>query len=113
RTFGYLVVSELVPTPDGDPGGVGAPLPALPETVAHVARDLLDATLDRDALVAALRRRRTEVKRALLDQTLVSGVGNIYADEALWRSGLHHTRRTDALRPVAVRALLDAGAQVM
>lgn len=113
RTFGHLMVADLVPTPDGAPAGRGSPVAAVPQPVAHIARDLLDPYLDRPALVAGLRRRRTEVKRALLDQTLVSGVGNIYADEALWRAGLHGTRPTAALRPVQVTRLLDAAAEVM
>ena len=56
--------------------------------------------------MAALRRKHTEVKRALLDQTLISGVGNIYADEALWRAQLHGARPTDALTRPAARRLL-------
>jgi formamidopyrimidine-DNA glycosylase len=59
-----------------------------------------------EEFVAALRRRHTEIKRALLDQTLLSGVGNIYADEALWRAGLHGARPTDRLTRPAVRNLL-------
>jgi formamidopyrimidine-DNA glycosylase len=113
RTFGHLTVVDLVPTPDGAPGGHGSLVAAVPEPVAHIARDLLDPALDRAALVGRLRSRRTDVKRALLDQALVSGVGNIYADEALWRAGLHYARPTDRLRPAAVDALLDAAAAVM
>ncbi len=64
---------------------------------------------DDDAFVAGLRRRRTGVKRALLDQTLVSGIGNIYADETLWRARLHGERPTDVLtRPAARRLLAHA-----
>ncbi|GGC12753.1 bifunctional DNA-formamidopyrimidine glycosylase/DNA-(apurinic or apyrimidinic site) lyase [Cellulomonas carbonis] len=113
RTFGHLGLDDLVPTPDGAPGGHGSGVAAVPRAVAHIARDLLDPHLDRPALVARLRSRRTEVKRALLDQTLVSGIGNIYADEALWRAGLHGARPTGALRPVDVRRLLDAAEEVM
>lgn len=113
RTFGHLLVTELVPTGDGAPGGHGSPVPALPGPVAHIARDLLDPALDVPALVSRTRRRRTEIKRALLDQALVSGVGNIYADEALWRSRLHPTRPTDRLRPAAVRELFTHAAAVM
>ena len=57
--------------------------------IAHIARDPLDPAFDRRAFTAAVRRRRTGIKRALLDQSLVSGIGNIYADEALWRARLH------------------------
>ncbi|MFD8597788.1 bifunctional DNA-formamidopyrimidine glycosylase/DNA-(apurinic or apyrimidinic site) lyase [Kitasatospora sp. NPDC059646] len=103
RTFGGLAVEETEP---GDPE-------ATPLSLAHIARDPLDARFDDDAFVTALRARRTTVKRALLDQTLISGVGNIYADEALWRSRLHYDRPTATLtRPVAL-ALLQHARDVM
>jgi len=92
RTFGGLSVSE---------GGA-----ELPDEIAHIARDPMDPGFSDEAFVAALRRKHTEVKRALLDQTLISGVGNIYADEALWRARLHGARATDALTRPAVRRLL-------
>ncbi|NBE81870.1 bifunctional DNA-formamidopyrimidine glycosylase/DNA-(apurinic or apyrimidinic site) lyase [Micromonospora rubida] len=92
RTFGGLSVSE---------GGA-----ELPGEIAHIARDPMDPEFSDAAFVTALRRRRTEVKRALLDQTLISGVGNIYADEALWRARLHGARPTDALTgPTTLRLL--------
>jgi formamidopyrimidine-DNA glycosylase len=92
RTFGGLSVSE---------GGA-----VLPAEIAHIARDPIDPLFSDDGFVGALRRKRTEVKRALLDQTLISGIGNIYADEALWRAQLHGTRPTDALtKPAALRLL--------
>lgn len=113
RTFGHLSVQDLVPTPDGAPGGLGSDLAAVPGPVEHIARDLLDPALRRDVVVDAVRRRRTGVKRALLDQTVVSGVGNIYADEALWRARLHYARATDTLRRTEAHRLLDAAAEVM
>ena len=113
RTFGYLALAGLVATPDGAAGGLGSPAPVVPEPVAHIARDLLDPALDRARLVADVCRRRTSVKRALLDQRLVSGVGNIYADEALWRARLHYASPTQAVGPAAVGRLLDAAAEVM
>jgi len=113
RTFGHLSVQDLVPTPDGAPGGLGSDLAAVPAPVAHIGRDLLDPSLRRDDVVDAVRRRRTGVKRALLDQTVVSGVGNIYADEALWRARLHFARATDTLRRTEAHRLLDAAAEVM
>ncbi|WP_438485673.1 bifunctional DNA-formamidopyrimidine glycosylase/DNA-(apurinic or apyrimidinic site) lyase [Streptomyces sp. S186] len=84
RTFGGLSLHDTVP---GDPD-------LLPDVIAHIARDPLDPAFDDAAFHDALRRRRTTIKRALLDQTLISGVGNIYADEALWRSRLHYDRPT-------------------
>ncbi|MCB7137955.1 bifunctional DNA-formamidopyrimidine glycosylase/DNA-(apurinic or apyrimidinic site) lyase [Cellulosimicrobium marinum] len=113
RTFGHLSVQDLVPTPDGAPGGRGSGLAALPAPVEHIARDLLDPALRLDDVVAAVRRRRTGIKRALLDQTVVSGVGNIYADEALWRARAHFARATDTMTRPVVRRVLDAAAEVM
>jgi len=104
RTFGGLALQALVD--DGNGGRV-------PAGVVHIARDPLDPAFDDDAFVAALRARRTGLKRALLDQGLVSGVGNIYADEALWRARLNGTRATASLRPTEVRRLLAAVREVM
>ncbi|TQJ55935.1 bifunctional DNA-formamidopyrimidine glycosylase/DNA-(apurinic or apyrimidinic site) lyase [Streptomyces sp. NBC_00080] len=81
RTFGGLSLHDT--TPDG-----------LPDVIAHIARDPLDPLFDDEAFHQALRRKRTTIKRALLDQSLISGVGNIYADEALWRARLHYDRPT-------------------
>ncbi|MEU6932158.1 bifunctional DNA-formamidopyrimidine glycosylase/DNA-(apurinic or apyrimidinic site) lyase [Streptomyces sp. NPDC046385] len=93
RTFGGLSLHDN--TPDG-----------LPDVIAHIARDPLDPLFDDAAFQAALRLRRTTVKRALLDQSLISGVGNIYADEALWRSKLHYDRPTATLtRPRSAELL--------
>ncbi len=85
RTFGGLLLDHLVPTSD-------RPQERVPSEVAHIARDPLDPHFDDVAFLVRLRRRDSAVKRALLDQTLVSGIGNIYADEALWRARLHGER---------------------
>ncbi|WP_222265278.1 bifunctional DNA-formamidopyrimidine glycosylase/DNA-(apurinic or apyrimidinic site) lyase [Modestobacter marinus] len=100
RTFGGLAVEEA----EGE---------GLPSRLAHIAIDPLDSSFDADAFSAALRRRRTEVKRALLDQTLIGGVGNIYADESLWRARLHGARPTDRLTRPQVAALLDGVRDVL
>lgn len=93
RTFGGLSLHEN--TAEG-----------LPDTIAHIARDPLDPAFDDAAFHTALRLRRTTVKRALLDQSLISGVGNIYADEALWRARLHYDRATATLtRPRSAELL--------
>ncbi|MGI5128947.1 bifunctional DNA-formamidopyrimidine glycosylase/DNA-(apurinic or apyrimidinic site) lyase [Pseudonocardia sp. CA-107938] len=104
RTFGGMSIHPLVPA-------VGGGL--LPEPVAHIGRDPMDPAFDLDAAVAGIRRRRTELKRALLDQTIVSGIGNIYADEALWRARLHGSRPTEKLTRAQGRAVLGAAAEVM
>ncbi len=99
RTFGGLSVEDVV---DG-----------LPAPVAHIARDPLDPLFDRDAVVAGIRRRHTGLKRALLDQTVVSGIGNIYADEALWRARLHGSRPTATLTRAQGQTVLAAVTEVM
>jgi formamidopyrimidine-DNA glycosylase len=98
RTFGHLLFSV---------GGA-----ELPSVIAHIAPDPLEAAFDRAAFASRLRARRTGIKRALLDQSLVSGVGNIYADEALWRAKLHWARATDRLRGPDVSRLVDGVLEV-
>jgi formamidopyrimidine-DNA glycosylase len=99
RTFGHMCVVRD-----------GADLPA---PIAHIAPDPFEAAFDPAALAVRLRSRRTGVKRALLDQSLVSGVGNIYADEALWRARLHWARPTDTLNGPEVSRLLAAVREVL
>jgi formamidopyrimidine-DNA glycosylase len=106
RTFGGLSVEELDGADDGDDDRVPVP-------VAHIARDPLDPRFDDAAFATALRHRRTGLKRALLDQSLVSGIGNIYADEALWRARLHYARPTETLTRPEVARLLAAVRTVM
>ncbi|HLU64120.1 MAG TPA: DNA-formamidopyrimidine glycosylase family protein, partial [Protaetiibacter sp.] len=95
RIFGSMALDELVPAPD-------RPEERLPASVAHIARDPLDPHVDDRAILDRLARRDTTIKRALLDQTLVSGIGNIYADEALWAARIHYDQPTRTLsRPRA------------
>ncbi|AXI79600.1 bifunctional DNA-formamidopyrimidine glycosylase/DNA-(apurinic or apyrimidinic site) lyase [Peterkaempfera bronchialis] len=103
RTFGGLTVHPAEP---GDPE-------ATPLAIAHIARDPLDPRFDDGVFHTALRRRRTTVKRALLDQSLISGVGNIYADEALWRARLHYERPTATLTRPQTALLLQSVREVM
>jgi len=103
RTFGGWALNRLV-TLDGE---------ELPESVAHIARDPLDPRFDTEAVVARMRTKSSEIKRVLLDQTVVSGVGNIYADEALWRARLHGERLAAALTRPALRRLLSEVQAVM
>jgi formamidopyrimidine-DNA glycosylase len=98
RTFGGLLLDELFPSSDGGD--------LVPSRIAHIARDPLDPRFADDVFSQRLRRRNTQLKRALLDQTLVSGIGNIYADESLWRAGVSGARMTGTLtRPVVARVL--------
>ncbi len=104
RTFGGLLTAPMVAD---DRGG------SVPGAIAHIARDPLDPDFDEARFVSRLRARDTEVKRALLDQSLVSGIGNIYADEALWRAGLHGRRSSARLTSPAARRLLAHAREVM
>jgi formamidopyrimidine-DNA glycosylase len=99
RMFGGLLVSA-----DGA---------ELPTEIAHIARDPIDPEFEDAEFVRRARRRRSAIKRLLLDQGLVSGVGNIYADEALWRSRLHGERPADRLTGPVLRELLAHVREVM
>lgn len=103
RTFGGWQLTDLV-TVDGS---------VLPVPVAHLARDPLDPLFDTESVVEVLRGKHSEIKRQLLDQTVVSGIGNIYADEALWRAGIRGTCIADRLSRPRLRALLSEAGQVM
>ncbi|MGB8402745.1 MAG: bifunctional DNA-formamidopyrimidine glycosylase/DNA-(apurinic or apyrimidinic site) lyase [Mycobacterium sp.] len=103
RTFGGWQVADLLEV-DGS---------AVPEPVAHIARDPLDPEFDPDAVVNVLRRKDSEIKRQLLDQTVVSGVGNIYADESLWRAQVNGFRVASALPRRRLGELLGHAAAVM
>ena len=103
RTFGGWQLADLVSV-DGS---------TVPGPVAHIARDPLDPRFDRDAVVTVLRRKHSEIKRQLLDQTVVSGIGNIYADEALWRAGVNGARVAEKLTRRQLGDVLDAAAEVM
>ena len=85
----------------------------LPPEIAHIARDLLDEEFDLEDFTRRVRRRRSAIKRLLLDQTLVSGVGNIYADEALWRARLHGERPGDRLTRAQVHEVARHSTEVM
>ena len=103
RTFGGWMLADLV-TVDGSD---------VPVPVAHLARDPLDPQFNRDDVVTVLRRKHSEIKRQLLDQTVVSGIGNIYADESLWRAKINGARLASSLSRAKLGALLDAAADVM
>src|SRR5262249_44854537 len=99
RTFGHILL---------DRGGA-----ALPAPIAHIAPDPLEAAFDEGAVLDRLRTRQTGIKRALLDQSLMSGVGNIYADEALWRAKTHWAKGTSSLRRADAAGVLAAVREVL
>ncbi|MQA05162.1 MAG: bifunctional DNA-formamidopyrimidine glycosylase/DNA-(apurinic or apyrimidinic site) lyase [Streptosporangiales bacterium] len=102
RTFGGMFVAEAAAVADTPPA-----------EIAHIATDPLDGDFDEDAVFRRLRKRRTNIKRALLDQSFISGVGNIYADEALWRARLHWARGTDGLTRAEVHRVVAGVRDVM
>lgn len=99
RMFGGVSIS---------PGGA-----ELPAEVAHIARDPFDPEFDLGDVVDRLRRKRTGIKRALLDQQLISGIGNIYADEALWAARTHYARATRTISARRAREVITAATAVM
>lgn len=104
RTFGGLAWSELV---------AGGRAFGIPESIAHIAPDPLEPAYDQADVVRRMKARHVAVKRALLDQRLVSGIGNIYADEALWRARVNGVRDTDSLTRPTLARVLDHAAEVM
>jgi formamidopyrimidine-DNA glycosylase len=115
------IASDLIGragTSAGAVGGVESEATAsllrrVPVPIAHIAPDPLEDAFDAEVFAGRLTRKRTEVKRALLDQSLISGVGNIYADEALWRARLHWARPTEVLRKAEVARLLGSVTDVL
>jgi formamidopyrimidine-DNA glycosylase len=99
RTFGWLSVEEL---------SEGVPTSAL-----HIALDPFDPAFDRDAVIAAMQSRKAAIKSVILNQEIMSGVGNIYADESLWRAKIHPETPANELSVNKIGALVDAATQVM
>jgi formamidopyrimidine-DNA glycosylase len=115
RIFGSLAIDVLVPTPDGKPGGFSDGVAAgtwwenlIPASAAHIARDPLDPDFAEKAMLTKLRSKNTGIKRALLDQNLLSGIGNIYADESLWATKLHYDQPASSISAAKAKELLEA-----
>lgn len=106
RIFGSMALDPLVATRDAADEWI-------PSQVAHIARDPLDPRFDDARFLAALARKDSTIKRALLDQSLISGIGNIYADEALWAARIHFDQPTRTLSRPRARALLAEVRAVM
>src|SRR5699024_1810663 len=106
RIFGGLYLDTLIPTAD-------RPAELIPSTVAHIGRDPLDEHFDTEAIFRKLRARKSNLKRALLDQSLSSGIGNLNADEALFRAELDFARPTETLTRKEVTGVYQAAEEVM
>jgi formamidopyrimidine-DNA glycosylase len=99
RIFGSMAIDELVESGD-------VPGDLVPSQVRHIARDPMDPNFDDALFLAKLAKRNTGIKRAILDQNLISGIGNIYADEALWASRIHYDQPTSTLSRPRAKTLL-------
>ena len=99
RTFGWLSVENLT---DG-----------IPQSAKHIAVDPFDPAFDRDAVIAQIKSRKAAIKNLILNQEIMSGVGNIYADESLWRSKIHPEIPANELSTKKIGALVDAATEVM
>jgi formamidopyrimidine-DNA glycosylase len=103
RTFGGMALDQLVAPVDAPSTAVDE---FVPSEISHIARDPMDPAFDDALFVRRVRARKSAIKRALLDQTLVSGIGNIYADESLWRAKLNGERLASSLTRATVVTLL-------
>jgi formamidopyrimidine-DNA glycosylase len=120
RIFGSLAIDDLVATRDGRAGGFSSGKnkakpwqDLIPVSAAHIARDPLDEDFDLEALVAKMRNKKSGIKRVILDQNLVSGIGNIYADESLWLAKLHFDRSSDGISKAKLTELIEISKQVL
>ncbi len=99
RTFGWLSVEELI---DG-----------VPTSAQHIAVDPFDPAFDRAAVIAKIKSRKAAIKSVILNQEIMSGVGNIYADESLWRAKIHPEIAACDLSLKKIGSLVDAATEVM
>nr|WP_243845493.1 bifunctional DNA-formamidopyrimidine glycosylase/DNA-(apurinic or apyrimidinic site) lyase [Microbacterium halimionae] len=108
RTFGSLAIDTLVDTLDSAAAGSGSGRASVPSQVAHIARDPLDPAFSDADFRLLLKKKSSGIKRVLLDQTVVSGIGNIYADESLWAARIHpETLAKDIPSPKATELLQE------
>ncbi|MDG2497689.1 MAG: bifunctional DNA-formamidopyrimidine glycosylase/DNA-(apurinic or apyrimidinic site) lyase [Aquiluna sp.] len=116
RIFGSLAIEDLVETVDNQPGGFSPEAPAsnlIPVVVAHISRDLLDPDFDPKTVASKMSKRASGIKRVLLDQKLLSGIGNIYADESLWLAKLHYDQPANTIRVSKLLELIEIAKQVL
>ena len=116
RLFGGMQIDDLVDTGGNSPAGYfpeGEGSSLIPTSVSHIARDLLDPNFDAGLVVSKMRKRNSGIKRVLLDQNLLSGIGNIYADESLWRSRLHYDKPASAISARKLNELVGVSQEVL
>lgn len=85
----------------------------VPSTLLHIAPDPFESTYDQEHVVQILKGRSAGIKSLMLNQNIVSGIGNIYADEALWSAKIHYLTPGNRLSNFKLSELLDAAKAVM
>lgn len=120
RIFGSLAIDELVRTTDGKPGGFSDGIASdkwwenlIPKSAAHISRDPLDVDFDSAFVREKFKKKASGIKRVLLDQQVLSGIGNIYADEALWQTKLHYDQPANTLKTATYESLISAVKQIL
>lgn len=119
RLFGSLQLDEMVATVDGQVGGFDGQFgnqewsTLIAKSAAHIARDPLDENFDRAAVIARMRKKNSGIKRVLLDQGVLSGIGNIYADEALWSAKLHYDQPAASISVKKLDELLEEVTRIL
>jgi len=99
RTFGWLAVDNLI---DG-----------IPSMASHIAPDIFDPKFEQDAVVKNIKSRKSKIKSAILDQQILSGIGNIYADESLWAARIHPERICNELSAKKINLLINSAREIM
>ncbi len=120
RIFGSLAIDQLEQTADGASGGFSAGVGQgqwwqnlIPSSAAHITRDPLDPNFDINAVLAKFAKKNSGIKRVLLDQQTLSGIGNIYADESLWRAKLHYDQPACSISTPKAKELLEHVRQIL
>lgn len=116
RLFGGMQIDDLLETGEGVPAGhfpEGEASSLIPVSVSHIARDPLDPNFDAGLVVSKMRKRSSGIKRVLLDQNLMSGIGNIYADETLWRTRLHYDRPASIISAKKLNDVIEVAKDVL
>jgi formamidopyrimidine-DNA glycosylase len=116
RLFGGLAIDDLIPTKDGLEAGYSPEAevePLIPATVNHIARDLLDPHFNPTDVASRMTKKNSGIKRVLLDQNLLSGIGNIYADESLWLAKLHYDKPASEISKKKHLELIEIASEVL
>jgi formamidopyrimidine-DNA glycosylase len=118
RIFGSLAIDVMQPTEDGLAGGfTESPSKAwvnmIPSQAKHIARDPLDPNFDLARVLEIFKKKNSGIKRVLLDQQVISGIGNIYADESLWRAKIHYDQSASSISSKKAKLLLDEVTDVL